>query len=132
MDRTLGGKLQQTVTVEILKFHLVQTSNVASMWELSITCESVVNKPEVNRPHGIDMDGRKNLFFYFYTLHKSMRCWKAYGIQHTHINTVEYAKSNASANRLKLSLTGKHSSKFINDHSEFKNDHIKINANIYK
>ena len=62
MDRKIHGKLQQTVTGEILKFQPVQTSNVASIWELSITCESVVNKREVKRPHGIDMDGRKNLF----------------------------------------------------------------------
>lgn len=70
MDRTLDGKLQQTVMGEILKFQPVQTSNVASMWELSITCESMVNKPEVKRPHGLDTDGRKTLFICF----SYMRC----------------------------------------------------------
>ena len=75
MHRTLGGKLQQTVTAEILKFNLVETSNVASKWVLNITCESVVNKPELKKQHWIDMDDRKiYLFIYFYTLHKSMRC----------------------------------------------------------
>jgi hypothetical protein len=65
LDRTLDSKVQRTVTGEILKFQPVQISNVASMWQLSITCESIINKPEVKRPHGIDMNGRKSVFIYF-------------------------------------------------------------------
>jgi hypothetical protein len=65
LDRTLDGKLQQNIMGEILKYQLVQICNVASMWELNITCESMVNKHEVKRQHGIDMDSRKYLFIYF-------------------------------------------------------------------
>jgi len=47
LDRTIDGKLQQTVSGEILKFLPLQTPNVLSMWVLSIAWESIVNKHEV-------------------------------------------------------------------------------------
>jgi len=65
----LTVNFNRLLTGEILKFQHVNTSNVASMWEMSITCERMVNKAEVKRPHGIDMADRKTVFIYLFLIH---------------------------------------------------------------